>query len=470
MSISLFQLDQKKSRTQAFLDQYQAVLSTAATFLFFSDIPDYLFAASIIPVLPLAWIWLFIFLALPFIKKIKTMPKPLVISLGVYGLISILSLATTSGDERSFQELRLRILSILFVCLMYVLYEQKSLKHIKYAIIAVVALSILNNFYELISPRFFSELNSGRPAGFYINPNKSGCALILGLIFTIDIIKKPYRWLYMFIILSGILATFSRGSILGWIICALFLSIARVLSEKRRTIIAGVFALVILLALTNPLKAIADFAGESGGTYDVLDRLEQFQNPSLNDDSAQERKAVVGYAWIMFGNHPFWGNGLGSTYKWTVSEVSTHNMYLSHMADHGIIGFLFLPGAILAVAWGNRGQSGVQILCFAVFMSLWGIFSHNVLEERYILTTFALLAAMNTNEKWYLKYSTGNFQMAHAPANAPLILPPARDINAIGGAPDRRLLGASRDTFPPQGNPPEIKPSDAQRLLPPSRK
>jgi O-Antigen ligase len=470
MSIAFLEFDQKKNRTQAFLDQYQIVLSSVATFLFFSDITDYLFAAPIVPVLPLVWIWLFVFLALPFIKKIKTMPKPLVIWLGLYGLISMLSLATTNGDEISYKEFRLRIISILFVCLMYVLYEQKSLKHIKYTIIAVIVMSIANNFYEFISPKFFSEFSTGRPAGFYINPNKAGCALILGLIFTIDIIKKPYRWFYMFFILSGILSTFSRGAILGWIICAIFLSIARVLSEKRRTIIAGVFALVVVLALTNPLKTIADFAGQSDGAWDVVDRLEQFQNPSLNDDSAQERKAVIGYAWLMFGNHPFWGNGLGSTYKWTVSEVSTHNMYLFYMADHGIIGVLFLPGAILAVAWKNRGQTKVQLLCFVVFMALWGIFSHNILEERYILTIFALLAAMNTNEKWYLKYSSGNFQLAQAPPNAPLILPPPRDLQAIGGTPDRRLLPPGRDTFPSHQQPSKNKPSDIQRLLPPSRK
>ncbi len=398
------------------------------------------------------------------------MPKTLVIWLGLYALISMLSLAITNGDEISFKEFRLRIISILFVCLMYVLYEQKSLKHIKYTIIAVIVMSIANNFYEFISPKFFSEFSTGRPAGFYINPNKAGCALIFGLIFTIDIIKKQYRWWYMFFILAGVLSTFSRGAILGWILCAIFLSIGRVLSEKRRTIVAGVFALVVVLALTNPLKIIADFAGESDGAWDVVDRLEQFQNPSLNDDSAQERKAVVGYAWLMFGNHPFWGNGLGSTYKWTVSEVSTHNMYLFHMADHGIIGILFLPGAILAVTWRNRGQTKVQILCFAVFTALWGIFSHNILEERYILTIFALLAAMNTNEKWYLKYSTGNFQLAQAPPNAPLILPPPRDIQAIGGTPDRRLLPPSRDTFPSQQDPSKIEPSDIQRLLPPSRK
>lgn len=470
MSITLFQFAPEKNKTQVFLEKYQYFLSIAATFLFFSDLPDYLFSAEIIPILPIIWIWVFAFLALPFFTKLKTIPKPLVIAMILYALISMLSLATVSGDEASMKEFKLRITSIVFVCLMYMLYEQKSLKHIKYVIMAVVFMTIANNFIELAIPKIFTELNTGRPAGFYINPNKSGCSLVLGLIFTIDIVKKQHRWFYMFFILAGILATFSRGSILGWLLCALFLTIARVLSEKRRTVVASAFVLVLVLALSNPIKLIADYAGGSdGASWDVLDRLEQFQNPSLDDDSAKERKAVVGYAMLMFGKHPYWGNGLASTHKWTVSEVSTHNMYLFYMADHGIIGVLFLPGAILAVIWKNKGQTVVQIGCFAVFMALWGIFSHNVLEERNILCLFSLLAAMNTSEKWYLKYSASNFRMAQAPATGRPILPPARNIPAIESRPNQQLLPPGRSILPPQRNQSPILPRPNLPLLPPSR-
>jgi O-Antigen ligase len=446
MSITLLQFAERKSKIQRFLDGYQYILSIAATFFFFSDLPDYLFSASFLPVLPAAWIWVFVFLSLPFIKKITTIPKPLVIWMVLYTLISILSLATISSDELATKEFRIRISSIVFVCLMYVLYNQKSLKHIKYVIIAVVCMSVVNDFIELLNPKIFTELNVGRPGGFYINPNKAGCALVLGMIFTVDVFKKPYRWLYMLFVFGGIAATFSRGALLGWTLCALFLTIARVLSEKRRTVLISAVGLVLVLVLSNPLQTIATHfqGGSDGAHWDILDRLEQFQNPSLEDDSAKERKAVVGFAWVMFGNHPFWGNGLASTYKWTVSEVSTHNMYLFYMADHGIIGAIILPGAILAVILGNRGEPKVKLVCFAVFMSLWGIFSHNVLEERYILSAFALIAALNTNQKWYLKYANGDFQMSQPPENAPLILPPARNQPAIGSTLDRRILPPRR--------------------------
>jgi hypothetical protein len=60
-------------------------------------------------------------------------------------------------------------------------------------------------------------------------------------------------------------------------------------------------------------------------------------------------------------------------------------------------------------------------------LSLWGLFSHEVLAERYTLSSFALLAAMNTNQKWYLKYTNRNFNMAPSPSIAPSFLPPVRN-------------------------------------------
>jgi O-antigen ligase len=447
MSTTLLQFAAPKNKFQVLLDRYQYIFSIITTFLFFSNLPDYLHSAKILPVLPLTWISVFAFLTLPFIKKIATMPKPVLIWMGVYVFISVLSLITISSDEIAMKEFRTRILSLLFMCMIYAIYEQKSLQHIKYVVLAVVLMSVGNNFYELLNPRVFTELNVGRPAGFYINPNAAGCALICGLIFSIDVIKKQYRWLYLLVVFAGVMATFSRGAIIGWILCSLFLTISRTLSDRRRTVIVSMFSLVLLLALVNPFKTISDYFGSGeNASLDIVERLEQLQNPAtVEDDSARERKAVAGFAWIMFGERPFWGHGVASTQKWTVSEVSTHNIYLTHLADHGIVGLIILPGLICALIWQNRGQTKVQILCFAVFISLWGIFSHNVLEERYLLVIFGLLAALNNNQKWYLKYSNDySFEVAQPPAGGKLILPPPRKQQAIGSMFERRILPPNR--------------------------
>jgi hypothetical protein len=119
-------------------------------------------------------------------------------------------------------------------------------------------------------------------------------------------------------------------------------------------------------------------------------------------------------------------------------------MYLYYMADHGIVGLIFLPGAIFAVVYGNKGEKKVILTCYAVFMIVWGIFSHNVLETRYILATFALLTAMRSTQPNYFSYPPRpqDFQLALPPARAQLILPPARQQRALPPANYQK-------TFPP---------------------
>jgi O-Antigen ligase len=424
---------QPRSKVQIIIDRYQYIISIVATFLFFSDIPDYLHAASVLPIIPLLWIVAFTILAIPFIKKASSIPKPLLIWMGLYLFVSILSLMTVSADEISFTDFRAKVLSMLFIVLMYAIFNQKSVTHIKLTILVVIFMTIGNNFVELLNPRFFAEINVGRPAGFYIDPNKTGCALMLGMLMSITAIKKSFRWILVLAVGIGIMATFSRGAILGWIICTFLLVSGRMLSDRRRTIIIPGIILIVLLASLNPLKLLTDyFKGDpSGANWDIVNRLEEFQNPSLSEDSAMSRQAVATGAWVMFGDRPFWGNGLASTRKWMVADVSTHNMYLYYMADHGIIGVIFLPGAILAVVYRNRGEQSTILLCFAVFLALWGLFSHEVLAERYTLSTFALLAALNTNQSWYLKYTNRNYQTAPTSLRTPLLLPPARNVKML---------------------------------------
>jgi hypothetical protein len=423
------QFAEPRNKMKIFLDRYQYVLSIITAFLFFSDFPDWLLAAPIVPINPLSWIMVVAVLAIPFYKKLANLPKPLIAWMLFYLGISILSLMTVSADEISFTDFRAKVLSVLFIALMYVIFQQRSINQVKCTILFVLFMSVCNNILELLNPRMFAESNVGRPAGFYIDPNKTGCALMLMMLLSVNIVKKPYRWIILLVAGIGIMATFSRGAIIGWVICTLLLIVGRVVCEQRRKVIVPIVIFIVLLVSLNPLQALTDyFKGDpTGANWDIVNRLEEFQNPSLKEDSAMERQAVAAGGWLMFGNHPFWGNGLASTRKWMVSEVSTHNMYLYYMADHGILGILFLPGAILAVVYRNRGEEQTILICFAVFLSLWGLFSHEVLAERYTLSSFALLAAMNTNQKWYLKYTNRNFNMAPSPSIAPSFLPPVRN-------------------------------------------
>ena len=430
-----------KTRLQIALDKYQYLLSIFATFLFYSNLPDYLYTAPIVPIPPLAWIGLITVLSFPFLKKAANIPKPLLAWMVFYLLISMLSLLTVSGDEISFTDFRAKVLSVLFIVVMYVLFQQKSLIHVKCTILAVVGMSVINNIIELLSPRLFSELNVGRPAGFYIDPNQAGCALMLGMLLGITAIKKPYRWILILVAGVGIMATFSRGAIIGWLLCTIIMIFGRVLSDQRRKILVPAILLIVFLASINPLRLLSDyFKGDpSGANWDIVNRLEEFQNPTETgkEESATSRQAVAAGAMVLFSQRPFWGNGLASTRKWMVADISTHNMYLYYMADNGILGILFLPGAVLAVIYRNKGEQATILVCFAVFVTLWGLFSHEVLAERYTLSSFAILAAMNTNQQWYAKFVQNNDRMGLRQSRAQRLLPPSRQRSQLALPPAR---------------------------------
>jgi O-antigen ligase len=129
---------------------------------------------------------------------------------------------------------------------------------------------------------------------------------------------------------------------------------------------------------------------------DVSKRIESFVNPQefATDESAAQRAAVFGGAWEMFASNPIVGSGVGASREWEY-EISSHNQYLNLMVDHGALGFFILPLIILASIWGAQGEARQVSSSFAAFVVCWGFFSHNVLEEYYILLTFALLASMS---------------------------------------------------------------------------
>ena len=64
------------------------------------------------------------------------------------------------------------------------------------------------------------------------------------------------------------------------------------------------------------------------------------------------------------------------------------------LVDHGVIGFFIIPFLLLSVLWGLNRKTIDLAAPWLIFMIMWGMFSHNVLEERYILLAVALVASM----------------------------------------------------------------------------
>jgi O-antigen ligase len=410
-----------------YLFYYQAALAIGSVLVFFTFIDVYFFQIGKLPP-PLVLINLFMaggFLLLVFTRFaiLKSIPSELIIWCAGYLAISSLSFlvavcfyADYPFVEEAFPEVRIRILSELFLIIMYLIFakDPQIQKWTRVAICLAVLLAIFNNLREVSDPFAFEKLNtSGRAAGYYINPNRTGCALILGMIFGLGVLPKTLRIPFALLVIFGTFLTFSRGAILGWfIVMAIFIQSGII---TRKQLLLWVVGIVTISLVLGPILSNLDLneLQRSGlikvDIKNITGRLEWFQNPVANrEDSGDSRLEVVITAWNMFVEHPILGNGIASTKNLNNWGISTHNMYLLFITEHGILGIFILPLLVYVVTWHSRGESKHIALAFSSFILLWGLFSHNIVEERYILMSFSLMAAMNVTSRLEQKSKQGD--------------------------------------------------------------
>lgn len=381
--------------------KYRCGLAVFAVFIFFPEIDNYLHLAGMGPI-PLAWIVALCIGALPLLRAWSTYSRyylPAVIKwCALYVGIALFSYCLINGSASAFQEVKDRILSVIFILVTTLVFSGNNavLLWARRAILCIVFITILGNLYETVVPNAFAGLNdSGRPASFYLDANRSACSLIMGMIFSIELLRKQWRLLFSLLTFIGVIATFSRGAILAFPFVFIFLIYKKIIPRKQLAI--GLSSLIFITTFFG-------FSGEMLGNLlanlnlDGLDfqRLDMLINPgsSLTDDSSAERQTVLLEAWKRFLNRPFLGNGAGYIKGWEL-PVGPHNMYFLHMADHGFLGFLIYPTFLLTTFWGSQKHARDLGIALLILMVPWGLFSHAVLTERNALLIFSLLSVMN---------------------------------------------------------------------------
>ena len=378
---------------------FSRILAASAVFIFFTNLSLYLNSSGLVPMPSFYYIIVLAIAAAPLYLSRDSlgmlMRSP--ISRWCYGFVMISGfwmLFQPEPSEDTWNEFWLRIVSALFIIILMIVFSNPDTQRwARLAILIAVLLAVAVNVYELFHPYSFSNV-MGRSAGFYVNPNQCGAALALGMILSISLLPPRLRLLFAFVAGFGILLTFSRGALVGWIIATLILIKVGEISLKRSLFIGGAIVAaitVVLLLQWNSLQYQLEDAGALN--TNVLARIEWFNKLGGNDDSALERKQVAELAWGMFGDKPFFGHGVAASLTWGF-EKSSHNQYLNMMVDHGVLGIFILPLLVAAIVWKAQGESKRIGIAFSAFTLCWGFFSHNLFTERYMLLAFSLMAAM----------------------------------------------------------------------------
>ena len=380
---------------------YRKFCLIAAVAIFFTNFANYSEQWGFIP---LYWIGILGALIAPLLvgsALTSSLPvRPLMIWCAGYLTISIFWYFLSRQDAVAYQEVQTRFLSVIFVLMMLFLCARPEEQRLARAAIALaVLLAVGLNVYELFNPLTFSKI-PGRSSGLFENANQSGSALMLGMILSYAVVPRPLRVPFIFVTGIGIFVTFTRSAMLGWIIIVLFLAVrGRFGMRQMRGVL--VVSAVVLAFLYSPYWGELQTTLEARGSLNlsVLQRITFFSTGSAGDDSASERRLVAEAAWRLFAQEPFTGYGTGYARNIEGFTVGTHNIYLANMLDHGIIGLFIMPSLLLATLWGQTRKTFEVAVPFVVFMTMWGFFSHNVLEERYILLAVALVASLVASQR-----------------------------------------------------------------------
>ncbi|NJL61130.1 MAG: O-antigen ligase family protein [Methylacidiphilales bacterium] len=382
---------------------YPVCLAILAVFTFFSNLDIYIFDSGLGPP-PSTLIIGFDIACIPLLfsifKKFKYISKELIIWCIFYAITALLYLNFfTKISEITIQELETRTLSVIFIMTMHFIFSQSKIvqNFTRAAIIIVSIISVLNIFAELADPLIFAGLNeTGRPAGWYINPNIAGGALNLGIIFGVTLLPRVYRIPFIIFIGIGVFLTFSRGAISCWALIVMLLMINRLITGNQ--LLRWLVGIGIINFFIS--SVIADALGNVSLLNDnIRGRLVWLQDPSARDAEGDTgRIDIVEIGWRLFLKNPIIGNGLASTQTWS-QPIATHNMYLNLMIDHGILGIVIMPLLIYSVIYKAREEAHRLGFIFAVFTLLYCIFSHNLLEERYMLVSYSLMAAMTMQSR-----------------------------------------------------------------------
>lgn len=264
----------------------------------------------------------------------------------------------------------------------------------RYAILFASLVTVMLNLYTLFNP--FSLLQDeyviiGRASGLFLNPNQAGMVLGLSAALCFSLIPIKYRPLYLLFLLVGVVTTFSRSSIIGYILILITLIYYRQVNLIYFVLWLMALFIIFLFFIIYIFGGwyIFDTLAENSN---VITRLLWFESGgSVGNFSSRERMRVILKSIEILEFHPFTGIGISGMQDW---DVKTHNMYLYYIVQYGLFGVMIYPLFILSVYSRKLVQYIHIYIPLSISLLFYGLFSHNMMEEYYVLISCAAIAAL----------------------------------------------------------------------------
>ncbi len=381
-------------------------------FIFYSYTPTYLGVSGYSMLAPINFIFLTILVVGVLVvlnpQAFSVLKLPIVKWIVLYLVIMLVWLLMPSSKS-DLQDIKDMLLPIIFLSLILVLtsFDDDEMSVSRRAILFATLLAIFNNINEFFNPLAYYSLESGynilgRSAGFYINSNISGEAILIGIVLSYRYVHNKFKVLFLIVAFLGILVSFSRTGIASWFLIVFLLGLVKTIDKRNILIILLTFIIGITVLLPIFISFIeSNLTGVAGNLITRLDFFAAKQH--FLDASEISRLAVANAAYDLFSNNPFVGSGI-STIKHWAHHVSTHNMYLKLMAEYGIIGMFLYPLILFSAVVELSGKERNMIYVLIAYLLLIGFTTHNALDGYHFMITFAVLANLSHKSKLKKRY------------------------------------------------------------------
>ncbi len=383
------------------LGLYKVSALVVVLFLVYVELPSYIHAQN--DSLPPKYFYyvFFVVLAPLLILRFRALISYVIspFSLWAFALIMLniahLLVALSDGDEGRVSVIgtgiQYTVLTVLlgFACSIT---QTKSYERIFPFVAVLIPTMVIVDF---LSPGLFYPLGAegtvaGRASATFINANKAGEAMLLTFLLAIPVLRPRYRALLLLLVGAGVILTFSRGAILGWMLLWLFLLVMK--SVPKYTLVVPLAAFGALPLLVGSFQSYLEGREDlSAGVDNLLGRLEFFRDGVLDDGSGLARAQGLEAGLDLFLENPIFGAGAGATEVWLL-PTNPHNQAVKLAAEYGIFGIAVLV-ALAVILWkGKYFQDKAFQLTAATGVVFLSMFTPNMFVFPYWLMTFALIS------------------------------------------------------------------------------
>lgn len=243
------------------------------------------------------------------------------------------------------------------------------------ALLIVLCIPMIVNIYAYFNginytfENYSTDYDSAflRFSGFVGHPNPYSLRLVLPLmLFVLFSIELKGNWLvFLFCLLSAIVAVLTSGSKRALIIFLLCLAFLFVFRTAKSTLAGGIFFIVSTFWMTDFLVFISNEL-----EIESIKRL--LEVSAVQDESTSERLQLISIAADLFLKNPLFGAGLDQFSNLSGLGYYSHNTFMEILVNGGFFGIFIYYGSILAliVLLLKRGRMRVVMIMLSFFIIL----------------------------------------------------------------------------------------------------